>query len=139
MEMLKIGTCVRHTPQTKLQTFIGSGAVFALDSDTSRCSLVLLQGVVVPSIAIDTLFNGSWLISERTMTAGQIRHLLANAWRVLEWSDGAHSDRPIHGMRAIPLWDLLDQASQPAAGRRSQDHRAADRVALPDWPASQTH
>jgi hypothetical protein len=46
---------------------------------------VLLDGHVIADLPLTTLFNGSWVISERTMTSEQIDHLLAHANEWEEW------------------------------------------------------
>lgn len=139
MDKLHIGTCVRHTPQTKRQAFIGSGTVFALDNASSRCSLVLVQGIVIPGMAMAALLDGSWLISARTMTAQQIHHLLGNARRVFEWCEGAHPDLPINARSSTLMADLLNQTLRLANGPGSQPPFSCDAPAAPYRFADRTY
>lgn len=89
MDGIRIGTCVRHLPPEPHQAFIGSGVIFDLRDDGQRCSLVLLQGIVIADMARRHLLDGSWLISDRVMAPCQIAHLLANARRVFQWREAA--------------------------------------------------
>lgn len=84
MSNIAIGTCVRHVPPRPHQQFIGSGVIFDLNWRGMACSIVLLDGRVITNLPLTALIDGSWVISQRTMTLQQIDHLLAHA---NEWED----------------------------------------------------
>jgi hypothetical protein len=85
MRNITIGTCVRHGPPLPHQQFIGSGVIFDLNGLGIACSIVLLDGRIIADLPLATLFDGSWVISERTMTPRQVHHLLAHAREWEEW------------------------------------------------------
>lgn len=117
MDCIRIGTCVRHLPPEPHQAFIGSGVIFELQDDDERCSVVLLQGIVIVGMSRQHLFDGSWLISERVMAPSQIAHLLANAGRVLEWREAALA--PSTAAVIFQLKHRVVPASPPSAWRSS--------------------
>ncbi|MBA5687219.1 hypothetical protein [Rugamonas apoptosis] len=89
MDGIHIGTCAPHLPPEPQQAFIGSGIIFDLCDDEQRCSLALLQGIVIADMVCRNLLDGSSLISDRVMAPRQFAHLLANAGRVLVWREAA--------------------------------------------------
>lgn len=85
MNGIAIGTCVRHMPPGVHQQFIGSGVIFDLNCRTMACSIVLLDGRIIQELPLPALTDGSWFISNRTMTPRQIAHLLAHADEWEKW------------------------------------------------------
>lgn len=85
MSSIAIGTCVRHVPPGPHQPFIGSGVVFDVSIAKLRCSIVLLDGRLILDLSLRTLRDGSWVISHRKMTSGQIQHLLLHASEWEQW------------------------------------------------------
>jgi len=95
MNNIAIGTCVRHVPPRPHQQFVGSGVIFNLNRPAMACSIVLFDGRIIADLSLVALFDGSWVISERTMTPQQIDHLLAHASESEEWQQNkiaAHTD-----------------------------------------------